>query len=568
MPTHGPDNDISSTWVNGLGYPLVSVPIQTPHSGSIVDYSTLPGPGAQASKMPALDAKMWTLKVALSQRPWSYIASAGMAISFTCNGLTPVLVGRAVDDAIAAQDLRRLGFWILMLLILFLTAISVNWVARYMMVRSQQLVSHDLRTMVTDRIQDPRGFKGRDRTAGGLLSVASSDTQRVGDVVMMTVFPVAEIVSVIYGATLTFLISPWLGLAVLLGGPLLVVIALRTAKPLQKRSVARQQAIAQAAATATDVVQGLRILKGLGAIMTVRGRYEKVSSHAYGKTVIANAAEARLNGVTEASGAIFVSAIGIAAGFLALNGEISIGDLITVVGLTQFLIMPMTMLGRNLASRWASAEASAKRIRAVLGADYERTGELDNARASQLISQLPAGLSTLRAHDSVDYEELIFALESLPRTRVIVAPHAADLFDGTVADNVHPDRAIADEAIQVASCDDIPGGAGKMVGEGGRMLSGGQRQRVALARAIAADAEVLILQDPTTAVDSVTEQNIADQVKAFRGDRITLVFSEAPAWNAVADTQTDTAGLAALLRGFIPAATTAPGDSNQEHNNG
>lgn len=526
----------------------MSVPIKTPDSGSIVDYSTLPGPGAQPSKMPSLEAKGWTLKVALSQRPWSYIASVGMAVSFVCNGLTPVLVGRAVDDAIATQNLQRLGFWVGMLAVLFVTSISVNWISRYMMVRSQQLVSHDLRTMVTDRIQDPRGFKGRDRTAGGLLSVASSDTQRVGDVVMMTVFPVAEVVSVIYGATLTFLISPWLGIAVLLGGPLLVFIALRTAKPLQVRSVARQKAIAQAAATATDVVQGLRILKGLGAIVTVRGRYEQVSSHAYDKTVIANAAEARLNGVTEASGAIFVSGIGVAAGYLALQGEMSIGDLITVVGLTQFLIMPMTMLGRNVASRWASAEASAKRIRAVLGADFERTGELETARANKIISQLPKGLTTLRSDDETDYEQLIFALESLPRTRVIVAPHAADLFDGTVADNVHPNRVVAERAIQVASCDDIPGGADKTVGEGGRMLSGGQRQRVALARAIAADPEVLILQDPTTAVDSVTEQNIADQVKQYRGDKTTLVFSEAPAWKAVADTQADTADLQRVLK--------------------
>ena len=67
------------------------------------------------------------------------------------------------------------------------------------------------------------------------------------------------------------------------------------------------------------------------------------------------------------------------------------------------------------------------------------------------------------------------------------------------------------------------------------MLSGGQRQRVALARAIAVDPEVLVLQDPTTAVDSVTEQNIADQVTDHRRGRITLVLSEAPAWHAVAE---------------------------------
>nr|WP_281248249.1 ABC transporter ATP-binding protein [Corynebacterium pacaense] len=446
-----------------------------------------------------------------------------MALSFVCNGLTPVVVGRAVDDAIATQNLARLVLWLLVLALLFAFSIAVNWIARYMLVRSQQLVGHDLRTMVTDRIQDPRGLAGRERTAGGLLSIASSDTQRVGEVVMMTVFPVAEVVSVIYGATVMFFIDPRLGIAVIIGGPVLVGIALRVSRPLQRRSMQRQQAIAQAAATSTDVVQGLRILKGLGAITTVRRRYEKVSSIAYEKTIRANAAEARLNGVTEATGAVFVAAIGVSAGHLALNGSMSIGELITVVGLTQFLIGPMTMLGRNLASRWASAEASGRRIRDVLGAGFERTSTADE----RAIDALPAGLTVLHAGEG--HHELLELLEAMPRHRVIVAPHAADLFEGTVADNVFPDPAIAAAAITVASCSDIPGGAGKQVGEGGGMLSGGQRQRVALARAIAFNPEVLVLQDPTTAVDSVTEQNIAEQVTDFRGERVTIVVSDAPA---------------------------------------
>lgn len=166
-----------------FAYKVISSPMPNiPHSSeqeSVVDYSALPGPRAQKSKMPALDARAWTLKVALSQRPWSFVASAGMAASFVCNGLTPVVVGKAVDEAIATSSLGRLGFWILVLGCLFVVAIGVNWIARFMLIRSQQLVSHDLRTMVTDRIQDPRGFAGRERTAGGLLSIASSDTNRV-----------------------------------------------------------------------------------------------------------------------------------------------------------------------------------------------------------------------------------------------------------------------------------------------------------------------------------------------------------------------------------------------------
>jgi ABC superfamily ATP binding cassette transporter, ABC protein len=267
------------------------------------------------------------------------------------------------------------------------------------------------------------------------------------------------------------------------------------------------------------VVQGLRILKGLGAVTTVSKRYAAVSDAAFERTIAANAAQARLNAITEILGSVYVIAVGIGAGFMALHSIISVGELITVIGLTQFIITPMTMLGRNIASRWAAAKASAERIRAVLAAPGVDAEE----------PQLPAlagGVNVLGESAPAD-------LEFLPRERFLVAPHETILFEGSVGDNIHPDDRVAQNALYVAAGEDIPGGLDREVGEAGRNLSGGQQQRVALARAIAANPEVLVLADPTTAVDTVTEHTIAQRVAEYRGSKTTLVYTTSPAWRAV-----------------------------------
>ena len=108
------------------------------------------------------------------------------------------------------------------------------------------------------------------------------------------------------------------------------------------------------------------------------------------------------------------------------------------------------------------------------------------------------------------------------------------LFSNTVAANIafgHPDasREQVERAAKVAAADgfirDLPKGYDTVIGENGVDLSGGQRQRLALARAVLTDPPILLLDDPTAAVDPQTEDQILDALDRAMANRTTLIVA-------------------------------------------
>jgi ABC-type phosphate transport system ATPase subunit len=122
------------------------------------------------------------------------------------------------------------------------------------------------------------------------------------------------------------------------------------------------------------------------------------------------------------------------------------------------------------------------------------------------------------------------------RRTVLVSDAASQVFAGTLQELVDPhdrlSREQAEDVLHTAAAEDVfeglPGGWQGTIDERGRGLSGGQRQRLVLARALGIDPPVLVLVEPTSAVDAHTEALIAGRLAAHRAGRTTVVTSVSP----------------------------------------
>ena len=485
-------------------------------------------------------------------------------IWMSSQAVMPAVLGRAIDAGVASRDIDSLlAFGGLMLGIGLVQAVSgimrhrfavTNWlIAAYRVV---QLVS---RQSVHLGATLPRKV-----STGEVVAIGSNDLSHVGQVMDVSARFSGAVVSFVLVSVILLQTSVALGLVVLLGVPLLMLLIGPILSPLQRRSAHQRVLMGDLANTATDIVSGLRVLRGIGGEQLFHDRYRRESQDVRH----AGVQVARLQSVLEALQVflpgLFVVVVVWLGGRAAVSGAISPGELVAFYGYSAFLLIPLRT-ATEYASKLIRAHVSARRICTVLALQPDHVDPVDPAPdppPGSVLADARTGLTfepgTLTAIVSETPEEAAAIADRLGmmaptidddvtlggtplsalrreqvRRRIVVSDTASMLFAGPIDERLDI-RGTGDleRALDTASAHDVvdalPGGVHGAIDERGRSFSGGQRQRLVLSRALLADPEILVLVEPTSAVDAHTEARIASRLRAHRAGRSTVVVSSSP----------------------------------------
>jgi ABC-type multidrug transport system fused ATPase/permease subunit len=474
-------------------------------------------------------------------------------------------VGTAIDKGLVHRNQHQLIHWCLIILALGATQgvagairhqIAVtNWMTATF--RTIQLVGRHLGyagTGVTDEIP-----------AGDVVTTVASDAMRIGGAYDVIPRFIGAIVAWVVVAVILISSSGILGLVVLVGVPLLASLTTPLMRPLHQAQAAQRDSTGRLTAMGSDTVSGLRILRGVGGEDVFLKNYVDVST------------EVKLAGIKVAgpqalleSGQVFLPAvltviITWAGATMVVHHTIQAGQLVAFFGYATFLTLPLrTVIEYIVAS--TRAIVGARKVIAILSTNPailepptarawpENAKELVDpvsgltvtlGQLTGLVTETPAqsqsiadtlGRFTADSQVRVDDVPLADLAVTDLRQRIVVSEIEPRIFAGTLRSEISLDRVLSEDELDrtfaTASAGDIMSASDRgydmVIEERGRNFSGGQRQRLALARALATGADILILIEPTSAVDTHTEGRIANQLSDARRGLSTIIASTSP----------------------------------------
>lgn len=409
--------------------------------------------------------------------------------------------------------------------------------------------------------------------AGEVVAVSTGDVEKIGWFVEAWSRFTAAAVTIVIVCVGLVVYQPALGVVVAVGLPVLALAVLPLLPRATRRADFQREKAGRATELASDTVAGLRVLRGIGGEELFLDRYRRASQEVRHAAVRSARMWSLISAIQVLLPGLLLIAVVWYGVHLARDSRVTIGELVAVYSSIMILTYPLRHF-EEIAMAYSFSRPSARRAAHVLA--LERVTDTDGSRDG---SEVPSGdlydpatgllaptarftavvcgdpdaagrlAERLGGHASEEGTPVLLGgvpLDELPldnaRAAVLVQDKDPVLLSGTLRELLDVPRSGdvgAEEALAAAQCEDVlaalvQGSLGAedpmdaRITERGRSLSGGQRQRLALARSLITDPEVLVLDEPTSAVDSHTEARIAEGVRNLRAGRTTVVFTSSP----------------------------------------
>ncbi|WP_207947019.1 thiol reductant ABC exporter subunit CydD [Actinomadura sp. 7K507] len=501
-----------------------------------------------------------------------------------------LLAGMLTRAFLGGASLADLRTPMVLLLAVVLARALVAWLQEVAAHRSSAAVKSQLRgrLLAHSLLLGPRWLSGE--RSGELATLATRGVDALDDYFSryLPQLVLAVIVPAAVGARI--LLGDWLSavtIAVTL--PLIPVFAILVGLTTQRKMDRQWRTLSLLSAHFLDVVAGLPTLKIFGRARAQAAKIREVTDR-HRRATMSTLRIAFLSAlVLEVLSTISVALVAVSIGLRLVEGGMGLETALLVLILTPEAYLPLRQVG---AQYHASVEGltAAGRVFGVIETPPPpagtRTDVPDLARATlrlegvtvaydgrdapalddfsltvhpgetvALTGPSGAGKSTVLAvllgfvrPDSgrvlADWDDLARLDPDAWRARIAWVPQRPHLFAGTVAANIRlgrPDasdaevRAAAGAANALEFVDALPQGLGTPLGERGLGLSGGQRQRIALARAFLRDAPLLLLDEPTSNLDTESEAAVIEAVRRLAATRTVILVAHRPALTALAD---------------------------------
>ncbi|GAA4984823.1 thiol reductant ABC exporter subunit CydD [Streptomyces hyderabadensis] len=493
----------------------------------------------------------------------------------------------------------------------------VGWLTELAAHRASAAVKSELRGRLLERATAlGPGWLGGQRT-GSLVAVATRGVDALDDY-FSRYLPQLGLAVVVPVAVLARIVTEdWVSAAIIVGTlPLIPIFMMLIGWATQSRMDRQWRLLSRLSGHFLDVVAGLPTLKVFGrakaqaeSIRRITGEYRRATLRTLRIAFLSSFA-------LELLATLSVALVAVTIGMRLVHGDMALYDGLVVLVLAPEAYLPLRQVG---AQYHAAAEglAAAEDIFSVLERPVPAAGTgpvpangalafedvtvrypgraaaavtdvnltVEPGETVALVGPSGAGKSTLLnvllgfvsptgGRVLVGGADLASLDLAQWHARVAWVPQHPHLYAGTIAENVRLARPDADDtavrrALRDAGAlefvDALPEGTATVLGEDGTGLSAGQRQRLALARAFLADRPVLLLDEPTAALDGATEAEVVDAVRRLAKGRTVLLVVHRPALLEAADrvVRLDTPATVAASDDGVPpvAAETSPRSS-------